>query len=120
VRCCATRAPYLETAKVFKVVLGLPGYGSVKATEILHRCRVSPSKTFGGLSERQRYELAERLDRSPSRAFQEASDTSPSADTSSACALAIAHDFSYLAPPGRTTHARHVPRWTCRRGTGRS
>jgi hypothetical protein len=36
----------------------------VKATKILNSCRVSPSKTFGALSERQRAELAERLDRS--------------------------------------------------------
>jgi hypothetical protein len=53
----------LETAKVFNMLLALPGYGSVKATKILHGCRVSPSKTFGGLSERQRAELAGRLDR---------------------------------------------------------
>ena len=55
--------PYLETAKVFDMLLALPEVGSVKATKILHGCRVSPSKTFGGLSERQRTELAERLDR---------------------------------------------------------
>jgi hypothetical protein len=55
--------PCLETAKVFNMLLALPGYGSVKATKILHGCRVSPSKTFGGLSERQRAELAGRLDR---------------------------------------------------------
>jgi hypothetical protein len=56
--------PYLETAKVFDIVLALPKVGRVKATKILNSCRVSPSKTFGGLSERQRAELAERLDRS--------------------------------------------------------
>jgi hypothetical protein len=55
--------PYLETAKVFDMVLALPKVGSVKATKILHSCRVSPSKTFGGLSERQRAELAGRLNR---------------------------------------------------------
>ena len=36
----------------------VPKHGREKATEILHNCRVSPSKTFGGLSERQRAELA--------------------------------------------------------------
>jgi hypothetical protein len=56
--------PYLETAKVFDMVLALPKVGRVKATKILNSCRVSPSKTFGGLSERQRAELAERLGRS--------------------------------------------------------
>ena len=55
--------PYLETAKVFDMLLAVPKVGSVKATKILHGCRVSPSKTFGGLSERQRAELAGRLDR---------------------------------------------------------
>ena len=56
--------PYLETAKVFDMLLAVPKHGRVKATKILHNCRVSPSKTFGGLSERQRAELAGRLDRS--------------------------------------------------------
>ena len=55
--------PYLETAKVFDTLLALPKYGRVKASKILHTCRISPSKTFGGLSERQRAELAGRLDR---------------------------------------------------------
>jgi hypothetical protein len=53
--------PCLETAKVFDMVLALPKVGRVKATKILQSCRVSPSKTFGGLSERQRAELAGRL-----------------------------------------------------------
>jgi hypothetical protein len=35
----------------------------VKATKILHSCRVSASTTFGGLSERQRTELAGHFDR---------------------------------------------------------
>ena len=56
--------PYLETAKVFDMLLALPKYGRVKATKILQSRQVSPSKTFGALSERQRAELAERLHRS--------------------------------------------------------
>ena len=55
--------PYLETAKVFDMLLALPKIGRVKATKILQSCRVSPSKTFGGLSERQRAELAGHLHR---------------------------------------------------------
>ena len=54
--------PYLETAKVFDLLLALPKVGRVKATKILNDCRISPSKTLGGLTERQRAELAERLD----------------------------------------------------------
>jgi hypothetical protein len=57
------RPPYLETAKVFDMLLALPKIGRVKATKILQSCRVSLSKTFGGLSERQRVELAGRLRR---------------------------------------------------------
>ncbi|MGO9685497.1 MAG: hypothetical protein ACLPTZ_23465 [Beijerinckiaceae bacterium] len=43
----------------------VPKIGKVKATTILERCRVSPSKTFGGLTDRQRAELATRLSRPP-------------------------------------------------------
>jgi hypothetical protein len=57
--------PFLESAKVLDMLLALPKYGRVRATKLLNSCRVSPSKTFGGLSERQRMELAGRLDRSP-------------------------------------------------------
>jgi hypothetical protein len=58
------RPPYLETAKVFDMVLAIPKVGRVKATKILQSYQVSPRKTIGGLSERQRTELAERLHRS--------------------------------------------------------
>jgi hypothetical protein len=53
--------PFLETAKVLDILLALPKIGKVKATKILQSCRVSPSKTFGGLNQRQRAELAGRL-----------------------------------------------------------
>ena len=48
---------FLETAKVFDLLLAVPKYGRVKVNKILTQCRVSPSKTIGGLSERQRREL---------------------------------------------------------------
>jgi hypothetical protein len=48
---------YLETAKVFDLLLAVPKYGRVKVNKILSLCRISPSKTIGGLSERQRAEL---------------------------------------------------------------
>ena len=48
---------YLETAKVFDLLLAVPKYGRVKVNKILTHCRISPSKTIGGLSERQRGEL---------------------------------------------------------------
>jgi hypothetical protein len=48
---------YLQTAKVFDLLLAVPKYGRVKVNKILSQCRISPSKTLGGLSERQRGEL---------------------------------------------------------------
>ncbi len=54
---------YLETAKVFDMLLAVPKYGRVKVNKILVTCRISPSKTIGGLSERQRNELVTYLRR---------------------------------------------------------
>jgi len=54
---------YLETAKVFDMLLAVPKYGRVKVNKILAHCRISPSKTIGGLSERQRSELVSLLRR---------------------------------------------------------
>jgi len=54
---------YLETAKVFDMLLAVPNYGRVKVNKILVHCRISPSKTIGGLSERQRSELVSLLRR---------------------------------------------------------
>lgn len=47
-----------ETMKVFDLLLAMPKHGRVKANKILARTRISPSKTVGGLTERQRGELA--------------------------------------------------------------
>ena len=54
---------YVETAKVFDMLLAVPKYGRVKVNKILQTCRISPSKTIGGLSERQRTELVSMLRR---------------------------------------------------------
>jgi hypothetical protein len=54
---------YIETAKVFDVMVAVPKYGRVKVNKILSTCRISPSKTIGGLSQRQRLELVETLER---------------------------------------------------------
>ena len=43
------------------MLLAVPKYGRVKVNKILHTCRISPSKTIGGLSERQRSELVGML-----------------------------------------------------------
>ncbi len=54
---------WLETAKAFDLLLAVPKYGRVKVNRILTHCRISPSKTIGGLSERQRQELVSYLGR---------------------------------------------------------
>jgi hypothetical protein len=54
---------YVESAKAFDMILAVPKYGRVKANRILSQCRISPSKTIGGLSERQRTELVGQLRR---------------------------------------------------------
>jgi hypothetical protein len=54
---------YVMSAKAFDMILAVPKYGRVKANKILSQCRISPSKTIGGLSERQRGELVSQLRR---------------------------------------------------------
>lgn len=48
---------YLLTMKVYDLLLAAPKLGRVKVSCILSQCRVSPSKTVGGLTWRQRDEL---------------------------------------------------------------
>ena len=48
---------FVETAKVFDILMSVPKFGRVKAARLLNQCRISQSKTVGGLSERQRGEL---------------------------------------------------------------
>jgi hypothetical protein len=48
---------YVETAKVFDILMAVPKFGRVKAAKLLNQCRISQSKTVGGLSDRQRTEL---------------------------------------------------------------
>ncbi len=54
---------YIQTAKVSEMLLAVPKYGHVKVNKILAQCRISPSKTIGGLSPRQRAELVSYLRR---------------------------------------------------------
>jgi hypothetical protein len=54
---------YIGTAKVFDMLLAVPKYGRVKVNKVLTQCRISPSKTIGGLSQRQRDELVKLLRR---------------------------------------------------------
>lgn len=52
---------WLETAKVIDMLLAVPKYGRVRAGKILQQCRISASKTIGGLTPRQRTELVQSL-----------------------------------------------------------
>ena len=54
---------WVLTAKVYDLMLCVPGVGGVKAAKMLQHCRVSGSKTVGGLSDRQRTELVALLRR---------------------------------------------------------
>jgi hypothetical protein len=48
---------YVSTAKVIDILMAVPKFGRVKAARLLNQCRISQSKTVGGLSDRQRQEL---------------------------------------------------------------
>jgi hypothetical protein len=48
---------YVLTAKVYDMLVAVPRLGRVKVGRLLTQCRISQSKTVGGLSERQRSEL---------------------------------------------------------------
>lgn len=52
---------YIETMKVFDLLLATPKRGKVKVNKLLVQCRISPSKTVGGLSQRQRTELVSMM-----------------------------------------------------------
>jgi hypothetical protein len=52
---------WAEQMKVGALLLAVPKYGRVKVNKVLNRCRISPSKTIGGMSRRQRAELVSML-----------------------------------------------------------
>ena len=54
---------YVETAKVIDILMAVPKFGRVKAARFLNTCRISQSKTVGGLSDRQRQELIDLFNR---------------------------------------------------------
>ena len=54
---------YVRSMKVFDLLLAIPKVGRVKANRTLAKAKVSPSKTVGGLTERQRRELVGRVAR---------------------------------------------------------
>jgi hypothetical protein len=53
----------LATAKITELLRALPGYGPVNVERVLKLCQVSPRRSVGGLSARQRGELVKALER---------------------------------------------------------
>ena len=53
---------YVSTAKVIDILMAVPKFGRVKAARFLNTCRISQSKTVGGLSDRQRAELSAEVE----------------------------------------------------------
>jgi hypothetical protein len=58
-------SPSLSTARLSKVLLAVPGYGQVRVDRLLKRLRISPLKTIGALSDRQREELVKAVEAQP-------------------------------------------------------
>jgi hypothetical protein len=57
----ATGTDYLASAEVFDLLVAVPKIGPVNADHLLTIARISPSKTVGALSGRQRTRLIELL-----------------------------------------------------------
>lgn len=53
--------PDLATMKAWDLLIAVPKVGRVKVNRAFVVCRVSPSKTLGGMTDRQRRELASAL-----------------------------------------------------------
>lgn len=51
----------VHTMKVFDLMMATPKYGRVKVNKVFVKCRMSPSKTIGGMSLRQRTEIVSIL-----------------------------------------------------------
>lgn len=49
--------------KILDLLMHVPKYGRVKCNKVLQLCRISPSKTIGGMSPRQRTEIVSMLRR---------------------------------------------------------
>lgn len=62
--------PRLRSMKVDELLLAQRGWGGFKVNRLLRSCAVSPAKTLGGLTERQRLDLVRGLyGQPPARRF---------------------------------------------------
>lgn len=53
--------PYAVTMRLEELLMSIPRYGRSKVNRLHLHCRISMSKTLGGLSDRQRDEIAGAL-----------------------------------------------------------
>lgn len=53
----------VDTMKLFDLMLAMPKYGRVKVNTVLKACQISPAKTIGEMSVRQRIEVVSMLRR---------------------------------------------------------
>lgn len=47
----------IETMHIFDLMMAVPKMGRTKVNKLLNTCRISPSKTVGGITARQRDEI---------------------------------------------------------------
>lgn len=52
---------WMESMRLYDLLMAMPKVGRVKANRVLRDTGISPSKTLGGLSPRQRSEIVSRL-----------------------------------------------------------
>ena len=55
---------YLASATILELLISTPKRRRIKANKVLLRCRMSPSRTVGALTERQRRVIVDELQRS--------------------------------------------------------
>jgi hypothetical protein len=102
----ATGADYLTTAEVFDLLVTVPKIGPVTADHLLTIARISPSKTVGTLSGRQRppHRAAQPLARANAQgSFR---NTGPSDDLLARQLYIEAHPRRWRPSPRRSADAR--------------
>jgi hypothetical protein len=52
---------FLQAATLSEILRAAPGYGEVRVRRLMQRCQLSPLKTIGALTKRQREELVGTL-----------------------------------------------------------
>ena len=62
-RILADPPPYAQSARVRDLLVCVPGIGPARASRALSHCRIAEAKTIAGLSDRQRAELIDLLQR---------------------------------------------------------